>query len=45
MLHGLGELIFQGALTTLELTLSSAVLAVAIRMLGAAGTLSKTFQW
>ena len=41
MLHGFGVLIFQGALTSLELALSSAVLAVAIGMLGAAGKLSK----
>lgn len=41
MLHGFGVLIFRGALTSLELALSSAVLAVAIGMLGAAGKLSK----
>ena len=44
MLHGFGVLIFRGALTSLELALSSAVLAVAIGMLGCRKAVEKRFS-
>ncbi|QHA88666.1 histidine ABC transporter permease HisQ [Serratia rhizosphaerae] len=41
MLQGYSQLIFEGALVTLELALSSVLLAVAIGLIGAGGKLSK----
>lgn len=45
MLQGYSQLIFEGALVTLELALSSVLLAVAIGLIGAGGKLSKTVCW
>ncbi|MGR4049831.1 histidine ABC transporter permease HisQ [Kosakonia cowanii] len=42
MLHGFSQVIFQGALVTLELALSSVVLAVLIGLAGAGAKLSKS---
>ncbi|AIM22917.1 histidine/lysine/arginine/ornithine ABC transporter permease HisQ [Serratia sp. SCBI] len=40
MLQGYSQLIFEGALVTLELALSSVLLAVVIGLIGAGGKLS-----
>jgi len=42
MLQGYSQLIFEGALVTLELALSSVLLAVVIGLIGAGGKLSPT---
>ena len=45
MLYGYSEVIFRGALVTLELALSSVLLAVILGLLGAGARLSVTVRW